>query len=94
MEEKKEKKKIYFGFAVFVLAIFVYAIIGENGLLDHFKYKKERDRLGTQHQALLSENKEIAIEVELLKKNKRYIEKTAREELGMVGTNEVIYKVD
>ena len=54
--------------------------------------KKERDRLVEENKKLARENQAISVEIDRLKHDPLYIESIARQELGMIGEDEIILK--
>jgi cell division protein FtsB len=87
-------KKHIVTFAVILAAITLYAVFGERGFVDVYRVKAERDSLAARNLSLAAENKRLSREIELLKSDYRYIASVARKELGMVGRDEVIYKIE
>ncbi len=94
MDVKAGKKTFLIVFAIAVFAITVFAVAGENGLIDVIRLKKERDRILSQNREVERESERLRREIELLKTDKRYIAEIARRELGMIGKNEIIYKIE
>ncbi len=92
MNSVGSKKKIYF--IVIIAAISVFAVVGDKGLLDVWKFRKERQKLAVQKSQLENENKRLAEEIRLLKTDKQYALSIARQELGMVKKDEVIYMIE
>jgi cell division protein FtsB len=88
------KRKFFIFFAILIAAITAFAIFGDKGLIDVWRFKQERDRIVSQNETLEQENKRLAEEIKLLKTDKRYIATIARRELGMVGGDEVLYKIE
>ena len=82
MNSAGNKKKIYF--IVIIAAISVLAVFGDKGLLDVWKFRKERQKLLVQKSQLEEENRRLADEIRLLKTDKQYALSIARQELGMV----------
>ncbi len=75
-----------------LLALFFFIIVSEHGLADLRFIKKERDRLVEDSKRLTRENLTIGIEIDRLKHDPAYIESIARQELGMIGKDEIILK--
>jgi cell division protein FtsB len=75
-----------------LLALFFFIIVSEHGLADLRFIKKERDRLVEDSKQLSRENLTIGIEIDRLKHDPAYIESIARQELGMIGKDEIILK--
>ncbi len=85
-------KKRYILFIV-ILGVALLAVFGDRGLVDVYRLDKERDGIMDYIASLKKENRAIERRTELLKTDKRYIELIAKKELGMIGRNEVIYKI-
>lgn len=93
--EGRKKKRIFFtGIALVALAVSAFAVFGEKGFYDLYKVRKERDNIVKFNKGLEVENKNLEEDIRLLKTDKRYVGQIARKELGMLGTNEVIYKIE
>jgi len=92
MNSAGSKKKIYF--IVIIAAISVLAVFGDKGLLDVWKFRKERQKLLVQKSQLEDENRRLAEEIRLLKTDKQYALSIARQELGMVKKDEIIYMIE
>jgi len=87
------KLNILLSIAAFLLiALFFFIIVSEHGLADLRFLKKERDRLVEESKRLSRENLTISIEIDRLKHDPAYIESIARQELGMIGKDEIILK--
>jgi len=79
---------IFIGFIVFIL---LCSCFGERGLMNVFSLKKELKEIENYNQSVRDENDRLKHYIYLLKEDKRFIEKIAREELGLVKTEELIY---
>ncbi len=75
-----------------LLALLFFIIISEHGLADLRSLKRERDQLVGENEKLTRENQAISIEIDRLKHDPGYIESIARQELGMIGEDEIILK--
>jgi len=75
-----------------LLALFFFILVSEHGLADLRFLKKERDRLVEENKKLARENQAISVEIDRLKHDPLYIESIARQELGMIGEDEIILK--
>ena len=78
--------------ALLLLALFLFIIVSEHGLLDLRSLQEEHDRLIEENLQLTRENQAISIEIDRLKHDPAYIESIARQELGMIGKDEIILK--
>ena len=87
-------QKILMGFviaALFFLLLFI--IFGENGVVDLHMLKMKRDNLIKRNAVLSQENLSLYREIERLRNDPKYVENVARQELGLIGKDEVIFKV-
>jgi cell division protein FtsB len=88
------KKNILLAFAILVLfSLIMFIILGENGLTDLNRLTMERDSLLKKNDELVQKNLSLHREIERLKKDPEYVENVARKELGVIGKDEVIFKV-
>ncbi len=86
--------KIFISFTGVALFLFFWVIIlGERGLHDLSKMKKERDILVEKNEKIDQENRLLYKKIVRLKDDPDFIEDVAREELGMIGEDEIIYKL-
>ncbi len=91
MGNKGWQKKYIFLAAVLLIAGF--AVFGDKGLLDVYRLKSERDGIISYNRDLEEENKKLEASIRLLKTDVRYIGFIARKELGMIGKNELVYRI-
>jgi cell division protein FtsB len=74
-----------------VLLFLALAFFGERGVLRVMEASRHRHALEEQVRTLDAKNASLKKEIKALRSNKRYIEDIAREELGMVGDDEVVF---
>ena len=86
------KKKIFISLSLFVAIVGLLTIFGDRGLIRVYKLSKERDSIKNYNERIKAENTAMKEEMELLKTDDKYIELIARKELGMIGTNELVYQ--
>lgn len=79
--------------AFLLLALFLFILVSEHGLADLKFLKTERDRLVEENQKLTGANQAISVEIDRLKHDPDYIESIARQELGMIGEDEIVIKL-
>lgn len=77
---------------VLLFSLLFFIIFGEHGLLDLNTLKNERDQLAEKSEQLTRKNLSLSVEIDRLKHDPKYIENVARQELGMVGEDELILK--
>ena len=83
----------FFAVLGFIVVGMGYSIVfGERGLLHLQKLRVELATINAESNDLLEENMRLTREIELLKTDPRYIEKIAREELGLAKRDEIVYK--
>ncbi len=88
------RQKILLGFVIAALfSLLLFIIFGENGVVDLHMLKMERDSLLKRNAELSQENLSLYREIERLRNDPKYVENVARQELGVIGKDEVIFKV-
>ena len=83
--------KIFLSISVCIL---LYLFIKNDGLIDYYQKYDYYQKLVNDKNILSQELKNIQTENELLKNNKRYIEKIAREEYFYIYPDEIIISLD
>lgn len=81
-------------FLVLLAIIFVFAIFGDKGLFEVYRLRGERVSMMERNGIIEAENSEFREKIRLLETDNRYIEKVARRELGMIRSDEVLYKIE
>ena len=88
-----KKQSIFISVAGFLLVSLLFFIIfSVHGLIDLNILKKERNRLAGKNETIRHENLILSAEIDRLQHDPKYIESIARQELGMVGQEELILK--
>ena len=75
-----------------IISLFFLIILGDNGFLDLNTLKKQRNTLVEENQKIQQEITSLSTEIDRVKNDPDYIEAVARQELGMIGKDEVILK--
>jgi cell division protein FtsB len=88
----RRKASLLFSVIVF-FALVVGALFGDGGILHVWKEQERTAELLRELDALRLENALLAEEIAALRTDPRAIERVAREELGLVGPNEVVFLV-
>ena len=78
--------------ALVLLNVLLVIVFGDRGLVAVDRLKGERDRLRMDNRELKEKNLALQREIERLKNDPAYIEHIARQELGMIGRDEVILR--
>ena len=90
---KKHKILLSIGMVI-IFSLFLLVIFGDDALLELNRVKRERNILVKKNEELARENNSMYTEIERLRHDPEYIENVARRELGMIGKNEIIFKVE
>jgi cell division protein FtsB len=87
---RKKIAALSIGFAISAVLVFMFT--GKQGFIslykNHQRYKTQQEQLLRSHKVIDS----LKTEIQRLQKDTTYIEKIARERLGMAKKNELIYK--
>jgi len=75
-----------------LVLLFVFLTFGEWGLLHYWQLSDERTRLERRIRALQRDNEHLREKIYRLANDDRYLEKIAREELGLAREGEVVYR--
>lgn len=75
-----------------IISLFFLIILGDNGLIDLNILKKQKNTLIEENQKIQQEISSLSTEIDRAKNDPVYIEAVARQELGMIGKDEVILK--
>lgn len=87
-----KKRLLIVVWLVIFFSLLLCIIFGERGAIDLYRLKSESDQLARIAGDLKKENQKLYRNIERLKNDAEYIEEIAREELGMVARDEIIYQ--
>jgi cell division protein FtsB len=88
------KQSILLSLAVLVLFTFLLVIVfGDQGVADLKMMQVEQKRLVERNKRLLMENQALYRNVDRLENDLEFIENVARQELGMIGEDELVFKM-
>jgi len=79
------------GLAIFVLGLLVY--FAPYGCHHYLVLREDLERVNNEITMLKGQNQELRDEITLLRSDSNYIEKIARQKLGMLKKNEIIFEV-
>ncbi|HEY5595304.1 MAG TPA: septum formation initiator family protein [Nitrospiria bacterium] len=92
---RKLRRRIVWGVgAVVSFYLLVPLVVGDMGLVKYFKLRKMNHRLQEEIQQLSDENKKIEDDVHALRSDPVKIEQIARDRLGLVRPDEVVYQFE
>ena len=83
-----------YGFVILMACVFsivIYSCLGERGLMNVLSMRQELEKIQEYNKSLQQENESLEEYSHLLKNDTHYIEKIAREELGLLKPGEVVY---
>jgi cell division protein FtsB len=72
--------------------ILFFTVFGDKGLLRIYELRQDKARIEKRLIEIRGENDNLKREVVALQSDRRYIERIARKDLGLVRSNEVIYQ--
>ncbi len=87
----KQKATIYLA-ASALLALLLFIVFSDHGFIDLQRLRKHKKTLIQTNSGITRENLSLYREIERLKNDPKYIEHVARQELGVIGKDEVILK--
>jgi cell division protein FtsB len=89
----KKKTKIFVTAALLVIvSMAVLIVFGDYGVTDLYQLTDRRDRLRRANESLALENIRLINQLDRLKNDPHYIETVARDELGLIGRDEIILR--
>lgn len=92
--DKKEFLKISFITLLFLGLIVAWLTFGDRGFIHLYRMEKERQIYLEKIRKLEEANQELLDQINRLRSDRNYIEKEARNELGLVREDELIYRFD
>lgn len=89
------KKSLFTYIVIFSFAAAIsltWLSFGRHGLIDLYKMQKEKERCLAILKDLKEKNRLLTDEIRRLKEDNKYFESVAREQLGMIKDNEIVYR--
>ena len=94
MPEPINRKRNLFRVMLIIAAAFlIVLVLGKYNVFTIWRFQQQKTELENKVQALKIENQRLTDQIEALKNDPQVIEKIAREKFGMVGRDEVIYRI-
>ena len=88
------KRRFFFSLVAAALAGLLLVIVsGDSGLMDLIALRIERDKILAGNEKIFNENISLYRQIDRLKNDPVFIAAAARKELGLVGDNELIFKL-
>lgn len=92
MKEPKSRWKYVALLVLIILVITYYTVFGKRGVLELRKLERTLEEARAKTEEVKSENERLKQEIQRLQSDEQYIEKLARQELGLARKDEMIYK--
>ncbi|MFP4225823.1 MAG: FtsB family cell division protein [Desulfobacterales bacterium] len=93
MTFKPWQLKIGLAAAILILAAYLGAILfGDNGLIELNKKKARLEEIQAENQAIEKDNRALYRRVNRLKNDPAYLEYIIRQELSLIGEDEIVFK--
>ena len=86
------QKCIFAGAAIVLLHLMLLIVFGDNGVVELFRLRNQKQRIADQNDQLAKENVHLYRTIGRLKSDPVFIESVARNELGMVGKKDIIIR--
>lgn len=77
---------------IFLAFMTILIAFGNNGLVDNYILNEKLAILKDDNTRIIAENRTLRTEILLLRSDAKYIEKIARDELGMVRKGDIVYR--
>jgi cell division protein FtsB len=75
-----------------LIGLMFIIVLGDNGFADRKQLRQKKNHIVEKNKKLRQENLELYRAINRLKNDPKYIENIARQELGMIGKDELIFK--
>jgi cell division protein FtsB len=75
-----------------IVFILFFTVFGDRGLLRIHELKQDKTRIDSRLNDAKNENEKLKLDIVALKSDRRYLERIARKDFGLVRSNEVIYQ--
>lgn len=89
---KTHQRWIIYGFSALLIALSLSTAFGERGILHLWRLWGEKKELDEKNFLLLKENETLRDRIHRLRHDDLYLEKIAREELGLARPGEIVYR--
>lgn len=86
------QNKMYLIPAGCIVFILFFTVFGDKGLLRIYELKHDKARINARLNDAKNENEKLKLDIAALKTDRRYLERIARKDFGLVRSNEVIYQ--
>lgn len=88
----RRQKNLVIAAVVAMLSLLLFIVFGDNGALDLYRLRSQHRHLVQTNAALVHENLQMYRTIDRLQNDPTYVENVARQELGMIRADELIFK--
>jgi len=85
------KKAIVVVLTSLIIIVWYFALFGERGIIKIIQLQHERDRILAEVQRIQQKNEKLKREIRRMHEDPHYLESVARQELGVVKDNEILF---
>jgi len=89
---KSSRRWLFYVFSALLAVLSLFTLFGERGALHLWRLWGEDARLAERNFVLHKENESLRERIDQIRHDDAYLEKIAREELGLVRPGEIIYR--
>ncbi|MFO7838391.1 MAG: septum formation initiator family protein [Desulfosalsimonadaceae bacterium] len=79
---------------LFLLLFLGFSVLGDNGLLDVIRKKDRLHAIEAKNQKIERQNQDLYRRVRRLKNDPRYLEYVIRQQLSVVGPEQIVFKFE
>lgn len=91
-QSSRSQRWVLYAFCAFIVTLSLFTTFGERGLLHLWRLWGERRELSETNFLLQKENELLRERIYRLRHDDLYLEKIAREDLGLVRPGEIVYR--
>lgn len=85
-------RRLLYGFCGLLIILSLFTIFGDRGIFHLWRLRGEKEKLDERNFLLLGENETLRERIRRLRHDDFYLEKIAREELGLARPGEIVYR--
>jgi cell division protein FtsB len=74
-----------------IVLVWFFALFGEKGVIKIIQLRRERNKILADVNRIQEENKRLQEEIKRLREDPRYLESVARNDLGLIKENEILF---
>ncbi len=94
ISERKKRRLVFYTLFVVAFLYIVVNLVGDNGLFKYLELRNKKISIEAEITLLIEENKRLRSQIEAFRGDPFYIEKQAREDLGLARPDEYIFEYE